>query len=172
MFRSSFLSIYYFLIEFISCLELIFDKELLESCVQKPQEYFRLVLFPREIGKPIGGIPPRVVPGILTEILTERIGFLNIDRGVILVLKRFGSAFLFHGNVGQKSSPLFSNPLKNSKRSLISSRLVWAIIDSADDRLSMVIYGILLVNRVLIFALPVPVLTVDRIPITGMTGYA
>ncbi len=119
------------------------------------------------------GIFSCVVPGILTGMLTELIGFLNIAGGVILLLKRFGPALVSHGKRGAEQAPL---PPVLKKLFITQTILNFVSIGFGVSMFlpgivpGMAIAGILLVNGVLIFVLALSVLTIDRMQKAGVTG--
>jgi uncharacterized membrane protein HdeD (DUF308 family) len=119
------------------------------------------------------GIFSCVVPGILTGVLTELIGFLNIAGGVILLLKRFGPALVNHGKTGAEQAPL---PPVLKKLFITQTILNFVSIGFGASMFlpgivpGMAIAGILLVNGVLIFVLALSVLTIDRMQRAGVTG--
>lgn len=119
------------------------------------------------------GIFSCVVPGMITGILTELIGFLNIAGGVILLLKRFGPALFTRGKTGARQGPL-PRVLKNLL--FIQTILNFVSIGFGISMFlpgivpGMVIAGILVLNGILIYALACAVQKINRMQSENMAG--
>lgn len=119
------------------------------------------------------GIFSCLVPGILTGILQELIGALNITGGIILLLKRFGPA-ISAGIKGRRSKER-SEPLPPVLKNLVIIQTVLNFV-SIGFGASMfmpgivpgeVIAAILIINGILIFALASLVFKIDKIQKSG-----
>ncbi|MDD4126508.1 MAG: hypothetical protein PHV39_02330 [Methanomicrobium sp.] len=111
------------------------------------------------------GIFSCIVPGILTGILQELIGFLNIAGGVILLLMRFGPAIFNSGKSAQKEEPM---PHVQKSLLIILTILNFVSIGFGASMFmpglvsGIIIAGILVLNGILLFALASVILKIEN----------
>ena len=116
------------------------------------------------------GIFSCAVPGILTGILVELIGFLNIAGGAILLAKRFGPAIITK-NCSETEKASLPPALK--KLIIIQTILNFVSIGFGASMFlpgiipGGVIAGILILNGIMLFALASAVLKLDRMQKAG-----